>query len=87
MVSPVKCVRLTQTHHYRDHLENAVYSENHVKLINTLCRENAELLPVTEGGTYSCHWALKELIPNYKLKACTHFLETFNLCSTHTLLM
>jgi hypothetical protein len=29
----------------------AVYSENHTKLINTLCGQNAELLTVKAGGT------------------------------------
>jgi hypothetical protein len=37
----------------------AVYSENHMKPINTLCGKNAELLIVKEGGTYSYHYALK----------------------------
>jgi hypothetical protein len=29
----------------------AVYSENHMKLINTLCGQNADLLNVKAGGT------------------------------------
>jgi hypothetical protein len=36
----------------------AVYSENHMKLIKTLCGENAELLTDKAGVTYSYHWAL-----------------------------
>jgi hypothetical protein len=37
----------------------AVSYENHIKPITkpTLCGENAELLIVTEGGTYSYHEA------------------------------
>jgi hypothetical protein len=30
----------------------AVYSENHMKFINTLCWQNAELTTVKAGGTY-----------------------------------
>jgi hypothetical protein len=37
----------------------AVYSEIHTKPINTLCGQNAELVNVKTGGTYSYHWALK----------------------------
>jgi hypothetical protein len=33
----------------------AVYSENHVKPINTLCEQNSELLIVKAGGTYNYH--------------------------------
>jgi hypothetical protein len=36
-----------------------VYSKNHTKPINTLFRQNAELLIVKAGGTYSYHWASK----------------------------
>jgi hypothetical protein len=32
-----------------------VYSENHMKPINTLCGQNTELLIVKAGGTYSYH--------------------------------
>jgi hypothetical protein len=35
-----------------------VYSENYTKPINTLHGQNAELLIVKAGGTYSYHWAL-----------------------------
>jgi hypothetical protein len=38
----------------------AVCSEIHTKHINTLCGQNAELLNVEPGGTYSNH-RLKEL--------------------------
>jgi hypothetical protein len=31
----------------------AVYSENHTKLTNTVCGQNAELLIIKAGGTYS----------------------------------
>jgi hypothetical protein len=37
----------------------AIYSENHTKPIYTLCGQNAELLILKVGGTYSYHWALK----------------------------
>jgi hypothetical protein len=37
----------------------AVYSENHTKPINTLCRQNAELLIAEAGGTYSYLRVLK----------------------------
>jgi hypothetical protein len=36
-----------------------VYSENHMKPMNLLCGQNAELLIVKAGGTYSYHWVLK----------------------------
>jgi len=37
----------------------AVCSQIHTKHINTLCGQNAELLNVKPGGTYSDHWGLK----------------------------
>ena len=36
----------------------AVCSQIHTKHIITLCGQNAELLNVKPGGTYSNHWAL-----------------------------
>jgi hypothetical protein len=33
----------------------AVYSENHMKPIDTLCGQNTELLIVKVGGTYGYH--------------------------------
>jgi hypothetical protein len=39
----------------------AVCSQIHTKHINTLCGQNVELLNVKRGGTYSNHWALKDL--------------------------
>jgi ribosomal silencing factor RsfS len=33
-----------------------VCSQNHTKHINALCGQNAELLNVKPGGTYSDHW-------------------------------
>jgi hypothetical protein len=33
----------------------AVYSENHMKQINTLCGQKTELLIIKEGGKYSYH--------------------------------
>ena len=45
----------------------AVCSQIHTKHINTLCGQNVELLNVkltvhivTNGGTYSDHWAVKD---------------------------
>jgi hypothetical protein len=37
----------------------AVFSEIHIKLINTLCEQNVELLNVKPGGTYSNHLTIK----------------------------
>jgi hypothetical protein len=37
----------------------AAYSENYTKPINTLCSQNAELLDVKAGGTYSYQWVSK----------------------------
>jgi hypothetical protein len=36
----------------------AIYSENHMKHTNTLCRQNAELFNVKAGGTYNNQCAL-----------------------------
>jgi hypothetical protein len=36
-----------------------VYSENHTKLMNTLCGQNVEFLVIKTGGTHSYHWALQ----------------------------
>jgi lipoate-protein ligase B len=38
----------------------ALYTENHMKQVNTLCRQNAELLIIKAGGTYTYHRALKD---------------------------
>jgi hypothetical protein len=37
----------------------AVYCENHMEHINTLCGQNAKFWYVKAGGTYSDHWVLK----------------------------
>jgi hypothetical protein len=37
----------------------AVYSQNHINSINTLCGQNTELLNVKSGDTYSSQPALK----------------------------
>jgi hypothetical protein len=37
-----------------------VYSENHKKSINTLRKQNAELLTVKTAGKYSYHFVLKQ---------------------------
>jgi hypothetical protein len=36
-----------------------VYCENHMKHINTLCKQNAEFYNFKTGGTHSNHWTLK----------------------------
>jgi hypothetical protein len=36
-----------------------VYTENHMKPINKLYRQSAELFFVKAGDTYSNHWALR----------------------------
>jgi hypothetical protein len=38
----------------------AVYSDNHMISINTLRGQNAELLIIKAGGTYSYQWALRD---------------------------
>jgi hypothetical protein len=35
----------------------AVCSEIHTEHLNTVCRQNVELLNVKPGGKYSDHWA------------------------------
>jgi hypothetical protein len=40
----------------------AVYSQNHMKGINTLCGQNAEVLVIKAGDTYSYHCVLKSYI-------------------------
>ena len=37
----------------------AVCSQIHTKHINTVCRQNVDLLNVKSSGTYSDHWALR----------------------------
>jgi hypothetical protein len=37
----------------------AVDCENRMEHTNTLCGQNAEVLCMKLGGTYSNHWALK----------------------------
>jgi hypothetical protein len=37
----------------------AVYYVNHIKPINAPTGQNAELLIINAGGSYSYHWALK----------------------------
>lgn len=36
-----------------------VYSENHMKPLNTLFGQNAVLQTIKGGGAYSYHWASK----------------------------
>jgi hypothetical protein len=36
----------------------AVYSQFHIKHMNTLCEQNVEMLNVKPGSTYSDHWTL-----------------------------
>jgi hypothetical protein len=37
----------------------AACSQIHTKHINTLCKQNVELVNAKLGGTYSDHWASK----------------------------
>jgi hypothetical protein len=38
----------------------AVYSQNHMKPVDALCGQNAELLSIKAGGTCTYHRALKD---------------------------
>jgi hypothetical protein len=59
-------LKLQERLHDNDQLVNAVlkiiavYSENQTKHINTPCVQNAELVNVKAGGSYSYHWALQD---------------------------
>jgi hypothetical protein len=37
----------------------ALYCENHIEHVNTLCGQNAEFYYIHVGGAYSKYWALK----------------------------
>jgi lipoate-protein ligase B len=37
----------------------SVYCDGDATRINTVCRQNTELLNVKAGGAYSYHWALR----------------------------
>jgi len=50
----------------------AVYSHINTNHINTLCRQNVELLNVKPGGTHSDHWALKGELVYHELTR-THY--------------
>jgi lipoate-protein ligase B len=56
-IQHVSNTEVTQLIYFREII--AVYSENHMKLINTLCGKHAELLDVKAGGTYTYHCVLK----------------------------
>jgi hypothetical protein len=47
-----------------------VYSENHMKSINALCRQNSELIIIKSGGTYSYYW-LKGLNVYRYIQGCS----------------
>jgi hypothetical protein len=47
----------------------AVCSQIYTKHINTLFRQNVELLNVKPGGTYSNHWALKGWMSSLKIRS------------------
>lgn len=59
----------------------AVFSENRVKPINSVCRQNTNLLNVKEGDTYRYHWALNVLSRMYRVCILTqHFFNIhFNI--------
>jgi hypothetical protein len=52
----------------------AFYSENRTKSINTVCEQNAELLIVKAGGTYSCHLTL---VGQYKAMLMEHRVRVY----------
>jgi hypothetical protein len=43
----------------------AVYCENHMEHIDTLCGQNAQFLNVKVGGIYSYHCAVEGLYSSY----------------------
>ena len=47
----------------------AVCSQIHTKHINTLCGQNAELLNVKTGSTYSDHWALEGSVSSRSVRS------------------
>jgi len=55
----------------------AVCSQIHTKHINTLCEQNVELLNVKTGGTYSNHWALKQVSRINVRSSGSHPLKAF----------
>jgi hypothetical protein len=61
----------------------AVYSENHMKPINTLSGKNTELLNGKAGGTYSCQLSFKGLVSVWSL-IIIYWLEftlSFSMCT------
>jgi hypothetical protein len=57
----------------------AVYSENYTKPINALRGKNAQLLNIKAGGTYTNHWALKDLITDmFLLEKKRYLLHFYN---------
>jgi hypothetical protein len=68
----------------------AVYSENHTKRINTLCVQKAELLIVTDGGSYRYNGTLKGLTLFTKLQFLieigTLLSDTDNVNKAHILI-
>jgi hypothetical protein len=50
---PITIMRISRLMLFKEVI--AVYGENHMKPINTLCGQKAELLFVKAGGTYSYH--------------------------------
>jgi hypothetical protein len=55
----VRTSRITTFLKYKNQWVHAVYSWNHIKPINSLCGQNAELVNSKAGGTYSKHCASK----------------------------
>jgi len=58
-----------------------VRPESHIKHINTLCGQKAELLNVKHGGTYSNHWAVKGYISVIKGSQLMLYRELIAVCS------
>jgi hypothetical protein len=60
-----------------------LYSEIHMKQINTLCGQNSELLNVKAWGTYSYHWTLKGLRTSLFF---VHILSVYRITNTQLIL-
>ena len=56
----------------------AVCSQIHTEHINTLCGQNADLLNVKPGGTYSDHWASKRLPQDVSSPATSGIMFLFS---------
>ena len=62
----------------------AVCSEIHTKHINTLWGQNAEVVNVKPGGTYSDHWALSGSNESYRIAQISVQSLIFTCLYSHT---